>query len=239
MHSRWRLDGMRALVTGGTKGIGLAITKEFLDLGAEVAVVSRKDAGAGNPLATAAQTGRLHTVRADVSNADGRARVLDGLPASWGTLDILVNNVGTNIRKPSLTISDAEFRTVFETNLTSAWDLSRALQPRLAASGHASLVNIGSVAGMRSVGSGAAYANRPARRCASTRCPGPGSGTRRRHTSAQRSATSICWWASCGPRPATATCTARTGHGCPSCPPSCPSSRSRHQPAGTGCTRPV
>jgi Tropinone reductase 1 len=47
---------------------------------------------------------------------------------------------------------------VFETNLTSAWDLSRALQPRLAASGHASLVNIGSVAGMRSVGSGAAYA---------------------------------------------------------------------------------
>jgi Tropinone reductase 1 len=158
MSSRWRLDGLRALVTGGTKGIGLAIANELLDLGAEVAVVSRKDGGAGNPLATAASTGRLHAVRADVSTAEGRARVLDGLPAGWDALDILVNNVGTNIRKSSLTISDAEFRTVMETNLTSAWDLSRALQPRLAASGHASLVNIGSVAGMRSVGSGAAYA---------------------------------------------------------------------------------
>ena len=158
MDTRWRLDGMRALVTGGTKGIGLAITKEFLDLGAEVAVVSRRSVSLADPFDGAATSGRLHGVAADVSTADGRARVVDGLPASWDALDILVNNVGTNIRKPSLTISDAELRTVFETNLTSAWDLSRALQPRLAASGRASLVNIGSVAGMRSVGSGAAYA---------------------------------------------------------------------------------
>lgn len=158
MQVRWRLDGMRALVTGGTKGIGLAITKEFLELGAEVAVVARKDVSWLAPLAAAAEAGRLRTVVADVSTAAGRARVLDGLPAGWDALDILVNNVGTNIRKSSLTISDAEYRTVLETNLTSAWDLSRTLQPRLAASGHGSLVNIGSVAGMRSVGSGAAYA---------------------------------------------------------------------------------
>jgi len=158
MNARWRLDGLRALVTGGTKGIGLAITKEFLDLGAEVAVVSRRSATLGDPFHAAAASGRLHAVSADVATAEGRARVVNALPAGWDALDILVNNVGTNIRKSSLTISDAEFRTVFETNLTSAWDLSRALQPRLAASGRASLVNIGSVAGMRSVGSGAAYA---------------------------------------------------------------------------------
>ncbi len=155
---RWRLDGMRALVTGGTKGIGLAITKELLDLGAEVAVVARRDVEPGDLLGPAAASGRLRMVSADVSTAEGRARVVDGLPDGWDALDILVNNVGTNIRKSSLTISDAEFRTVFDTNLTSAWDLSRVLQPRLAASGRASLVNIGSVAGMRSVGSGAAYA---------------------------------------------------------------------------------
>jgi Tropinone reductase 1 len=158
MRSRWRLDGMRALVTGGTKGIGLAITQEFLDLGAEVAVVARRAATPGEPFEAAVNAGRLHTVVADVANPEARARIADGLPAGWDTIDILVNNVGTNVRKSSLTISDAEFRTVFETNLMSAWDLSRALQPRLAASGHGSLVNIGSVAGMRSVGSGAAYA---------------------------------------------------------------------------------
>src|SRR4029079_9646099 len=99
---RWRLDGMRALVTGGTKGIGLAITKEFLDLGAEVAVVSRRSASLGYASDAAATSGRLHAVTADVSTADGRARVVHGLPAGWDALDILVNNVGTNIRHTSL-----------------------------------------------------------------------------------------------------------------------------------------
>ena len=73
MNARWRLDGLRALVTGGTKGIGLAITKEFLDLGAEVAVVSRRSASLGDPFDAAAASGRLHAVSADVATAEGRA----------------------------------------------------------------------------------------------------------------------------------------------------------------------
>jgi Tropinone reductase 1 len=78
--------------------------------------------------------------------------------STWGALDILVNNVGTNIRKPSLAFTDDEYRTVIDTNLTSAWELTRLLQPSLKASGRAAVVNIGSVAGMRAVGSGAVYA---------------------------------------------------------------------------------
>ena len=77
----------------------------------------------------------------------------DGRP-----LDILVNNVGTNIRKPSLAFTEDEYRTVLDTNLTSAWELTRLLQPALKASARASIVNIGSVAGLRAVGSGAVYA---------------------------------------------------------------------------------
>src|SRR4029078_12356038 len=104
---------------GGTKGIGLAITKEFLDLGAEVAVVARRDVEPGNLLGPAAASGRLRMVVADVSTAAGRARLVDGLPDGWDALDILVNNVGTNIRKSSLTMSDDELRPVSETTLMS------------------------------------------------------------------------------------------------------------------------
>ena len=155
--SRWRLDGARAVVTGGTKGIGLAVTRELLDLGAHVLVAAR--GAADDPALDAAlKDGRLHLVQADVATAAGRQRLVDGLADSWHALDILVNNVGTNIRKPSLAFTEDEYRSVLDTNLTSAWELTRLLQPALKASGHGRIVNIGSVAGLRAVGSGAVYA---------------------------------------------------------------------------------
>ena len=156
--SRWRLDGARAVVTGGTKGIGLAVTRELLDLGAHVLVAARGQARLDPALEAAAQDARLHVVQADVATAQGRQRVLDGVASTWDALDILVNNVGTNIRKPSLAFTEDEYRTVLDTNLTSAWELTRLLQPALKTSGRSSIVIIGSVAGMRAVGSGAVYA---------------------------------------------------------------------------------
>ena len=156
--SRWRLDGARAVVTGGTKGIGLAVTRELLDLGAHVLVAARGPGPLDPALETAARDARLHVVQADVATALGRQRVLDGVASTWDALDILVNNVGTNIRKPSLAFTEDEYRSVLDTNLTSAWELTRLLHPALKASGRASIVNIGSVAGLRAVGSGAVYA---------------------------------------------------------------------------------
>ncbi len=156
--SRWRLDGARAVVTGGTKGIGLAVTRELLALGAEVLVVARSSWQPDRDLAISARRGRLHRVVADVATGDGRAALLGTLPDEWSSVNILVNNVGTNIRKPSLAFTAAEYATVFQTNLTSAWELSRMFHAKLAASGRASIVNIGSVAGQRAVGSGAVYA---------------------------------------------------------------------------------
>lgn len=154
----WTLNGRRALVTGGTKGIGLAVTEQFLDFDADVAVVARHVDDLPPRLAEARAAGRLHAIAADVATEAGRGALLEALPASWDRLDVLVNNVGTNIRKRALAYSDEEYRHIFETNVTSAWALSRALHPRLAAARAASLVMVGSVAGMISVGSGAVYA---------------------------------------------------------------------------------
>lgn len=157
MSNRWRLDGHRAVVTGGTRGIGLGITTELLGLGASVVAVARREAAWPEALAKAAGDGRLRLVAADLATAGGRralAEALDDRPS----LDILVNNVGTNIRKASLAFTDAEYQAILETNLTSAWELCRLLHPRLKASGRGCIVNIGSVAGGRAVGSGAVYA---------------------------------------------------------------------------------
>jgi tropinone reductase I len=156
--NRWTLTGARALVTGGTKGIGLAVTEQLLDFGATVAVVARRVDDLPDSLERARQEGRVHVVAADVATEAGRDTLLASLPTDWATLHVLVNNVGTNVRKRALAFDDAEYRAIFETNVTSAWALSRALHPRLAASRHASLVTVGSVAGVTSVGSGAVYA---------------------------------------------------------------------------------
>lgn len=156
--NRWRLDGARAVVTGGTRGIGLATVLELVELGASVLVAAR-DVDDLDPRFTAARdAGRVQLVAADIATAEGRAALLAALPADWDALEILVNNVGTNVRKPSLEISEADYRIVLETNVTSAWELARALHATLAASQRGAIVNISSVAGQVSVGTGAVYA---------------------------------------------------------------------------------
>ena len=83
---------------------------------------------------------------------------MDAVPPTWNALDILVNNVGTNVRTRSLDVTDDDYRRILDTNVTCAWELSRALHSRLAASGRGAIVNVGSVAGQVSVGTGAVYA---------------------------------------------------------------------------------
>jgi len=155
---RWTLEGYRAVVTGGSRGIGQAIVSEILSHGGSVVAVARRTATLEGPLAAAAAEGRLISVAADVTTGEGRKRVLEALPADWHAVDVLVNNVGTNIRKASLDFSPEEYQLIVETNVTSAWELSRLFHPNLAASRRGSLVNVGSVAGSTSVGTGAVYA---------------------------------------------------------------------------------
>jgi tropinone reductase I len=145
----WRLDGDRAVVTGGSKGIGRAVVEELLGLGAEVLSVAL-DRGEDAP--------GLSQVEADVGTAEGRAAVMAALPPYWDAIHILVNNAGMNVRKPTVDYSLDEYESVQRTNATSMFELSRALHSRLRASGRGSIVNISSIAGLMSVGSSAAYA---------------------------------------------------------------------------------
>lgn len=158
-EKRWTLKGTRALVTGATKGIGRAVVEELAGLGASVGLVARNQ----SDVATAVEDMRARGMDvwgcgADVSTRDGRLLVVSSLPDHWSSLDILVNNAGTNIRKPALDYSLDEVERIHATNVTSGFELSRALHPHLAKSGCGSVVFIGSVAGITTTGTGAIYA---------------------------------------------------------------------------------
>lgn len=155
MLNRWLLQDKKAVVTGGTKGIGVAIVEEFIALGAEVLAVARK----AEDLAQLQQRfpEKLHVLAADVSTAEGRESIIRYVQDTWKSLDILVNNVGTNIRKATTDYTPEEYDYVMNTNLRSAFDLSRALQPLLKESEQGNVVNVTSVAGLTHVKTGAIY----------------------------------------------------------------------------------
>ena len=155
---RWSLAGRTALVTGATLGIGLAVAEEFLSFGARVVAVARDPERLSTQVETWRRAGaEAEGVAADLSTAEGRARVLRRLE-ELGRLDVLVNNVGTNVRKPAVEYAAEEYERVISTNLTSAFELTRAAHPLLKRAGGASVVNVSSVSGLTHTSTGAPYA---------------------------------------------------------------------------------
>ncbi len=150
----WTLQGKKALVTGGTKGIGLAITKEFLELGAEVLVVARDTKTIQGKVKNSAN---LFTMDGDVTDASFRKQLITRIEQNWGKLDVLVNNVGTNVRKKMVDYTEEEYRKLFEVNLFSMIEISRLAHPLLQKVTHASVINIASVAGSFDLQTGPPY----------------------------------------------------------------------------------
>jgi Tropinone reductase 1 len=156
--NRWTLEGKTALVTGGTRGIGRAIVESFLSRGADVYFMARN----GDDIDRTEKElkdddASCHGMQADVSQPSDRERIIDALGKRAKKLDILVNNVGTNIRKKIEDYSSEEIRLILDTNFMSAFDLSRKALPLLKTSGMASVVFISSVAGINHIRTGAVY----------------------------------------------------------------------------------
>lgn len=152
--NNWSLKGKKALVTGGTKGIGLAIVKEFLELGADVLAVARDTKSIQGKLKNSAQ---LFVIDGDVTAPAFRQQLIQKITENWGKLDVLVNNVGTNQRKKFVEYTEAEYRQLFETNLFSLTEITKLAFPLLKNSGKASVINMASVAGSFDVLTGAPY----------------------------------------------------------------------------------
>ncbi|KAJ1422030.1 Short-chain dehydrogenase/reductase SDR [Sesbania bispinosa] len=157
--SRWSLQGMTALVTGGSKGIGYDIVEELAQLGATVHTCSRNEAQLNESLHQLTTKGyRVTGSVCDVASRAQREELIARVSSQFnGKLNILVNNVGTNIWKQTLDFTEEEFSFLVSTNLESAFHISQLAHPLLKASEAASIVFISSIAGVVSVNVGSIY----------------------------------------------------------------------------------
>jgi Tropinone reductase 1 len=157
---RWRLDGRLALVTGGSAGIGRAIASELLGFGARVLIAARDaDAleSAREDLLETHPGADLRALVADVSDDEQRRELLDWVEDQGEGLDLLVNNAGGNLSRPSVDYTEDEWREIFEVTLFSAFELCRYAHPLLARHPASAIVNVGSVSGATHVRTGAPY----------------------------------------------------------------------------------
>lgn len=152
------LAGRHAIVTGGARGIGLAIARRYLAAGASVALWDLDASVLAHALQTLAPLGTATSAVVDVRDEEQIARAASQSQERFGALDVLVNNAGVlGPTVPAWEHTPAQWRNVLDINLTGAWLCCRAVAPLMLAQKRGRIVNIASVAGKEGNGLNAAY----------------------------------------------------------------------------------
>ena len=153
------LTGKVAIVTVGNGGIGLGMARGLAQAGAAIAVVGRNEAKSTAAVAELAQGGaKAIAITTDVTDKAAVAAMASRIARELGGIDILVNNAGINIRKPPHALDIAEWNSVIQTNLTSAFLCSQAVYPTMKAAGGGKIINIGSMMSIFGASFAPAYA---------------------------------------------------------------------------------
>ncbi|NRP69497.1 3-oxoacyl-[acyl-carrier-protein] reductase 1 [Ensifer psoraleae] len=140
--------GTNVVVTGGGRGIGLEVARQFLDCGARVLVhMGRTIAREHHDfLELAATEGRAFLYAADFLAAGGVESLADAVRERFDSIDVLVNNAGTMVgRFPAADLTDDDYRTVVQLNQTSVVEMTRAMLPLLRKGTHPAIVNTVSI----------------------------------------------------------------------------------------------
>ncbi len=145
-------EGLRALITGGASGIGLAIASRFARAGMTVAVLDR------SPLADDGDRPDLLFLPADITSDDDVRQAVEAAVRHFGGLDVLVNNAGIGAQGTVEDNDDAEWLRVLDINVVGMARVSRAAWPHLRRSPHAAIVNTASIAATVGLPKRAVYA---------------------------------------------------------------------------------
>jgi NAD(P)-dependent dehydrogenase (short-subunit alcohol dehydrogenase family) len=154
------LSGKVAVVTGGSRGIGLAIARALLERGAAVAIAGTNEerlAAAAGELRGAVKSARVSPVRADVRIAAEVEQLFAGVVTDLGGVDILVNNAGVGVFRPVAETTVEEWHRVIDTNLSGVFYCCHAALPLMKKRGGGWIINISSLASKNAFVNGAAY----------------------------------------------------------------------------------
>lgn len=154
------VTGRATIVTGGSRGIGLATAQRLLAEGADVLLVARdaaRLAGAAQEL-SATGSGRVVTHAADVTDGRAGQEIVAACLEAFGRVDVLVNNAGTSYVRPLEELTDDDWREQHDLHVMAPLALMRAAAPLMAAAGWGRIVNVCSSAGKRPSPMNAAYA---------------------------------------------------------------------------------
>src|SRR2546428_5879943 len=144
----------RALITGSSSGIGLGIARAFLEEGAKVFLTGRRQdilTSTTQTLQESFGTDRVLSRAGDLTQSTNISEILKTVGTNWGGLDILVLNLGSGRTRSDIDIDVEEWDRVLRLNLTSAMDMLNRARPLLRSGDHASVVFVGSIAGLEDV----------------------------------------------------------------------------------------
>jgi 3-oxoacyl-[acyl-carrier protein] reductase len=153
------LQGKVAIVTGGSRGIGLATARALVADGAKVAITGRSDAhlSAARRAIEGAGPGPIETLQADVKQYADMERVTSATVARFGGLDFLINNAGVGIFAEVAEMTPQQWADVIDTNLTGVFNACHAALPHLRRRDGGFIINISSLASKNPFTGGAAY----------------------------------------------------------------------------------
>ena len=152
------LHGHVALVTGGSRGIGLAIARRLGRMGGRIAVCGRNPAHLEQCAKSLQGDGiEVLAVTADVSSAADGVALAERTRGTLGEIDILVNNAGVGVFRPAHELSEEEWDRVMDTNLKGVFLMSRAVAPHMIRRRTGHIINISSLAGKNAFAGGGVY----------------------------------------------------------------------------------
>jgi len=152
MKNLFSIEGKIALITGGSRGIGLMMARGFVENGAKVYISSRKAQVCHQVAEELSKLGTCIALPADISNEAGVLSLIEALKQKEQKLDILVNNAGIAWEEPFDSFPDSAWDRIFAVNVKSIFTITRGLVPLLEAAGNhedpSRVINIGSIAAL-------------------------------------------------------------------------------------------
>ena len=160
MTNLFGLNARHALVTGASSGLGRHFAGVLAAAGARVSVAARRQEALAQTVETLRATGaEAQSLRMDVTDAASVEQALAQAEAGFGPVDILVNNAGVTGTRAAIDVSETDWSSVIDTNLTGSWKVAQQTARRMIQHGNGgSIINIASILGLRVAGGVAPYA---------------------------------------------------------------------------------